>query len=231
MRKEKEKAFKLRLAGNSYAEITKKLNVPKSTLSFWFSEMPLSEKARKRISLRVQAGSFKGLLKRNQLQTHLARQRAKETRSVSKLDVGTLSKRELFILGVGLYWAEGYKRQIYKDGKAKTYHPVSLSNSDPNLVKIFLRFLREVCGASSEKITAHLRIYEHQNEKELLKFWSQVTKIAPSRFSKFYYGVSKSSQHKRPFNILPYGTIQIRINDTKLYHQIMGWIEGLEEQK
>jgi hypothetical protein len=132
------------------------------------------------------------------------------------------------ILGAGLYWGEGYKRAIIKNGVARSYHPVSLSNSDPKLISAFLRFLREVCLVEESKINANLRIFEHQNANKLLQFWSEYTKIPKERFSKFYYGVSKSSLGKRPFNTLPYGTIQIRVNDTVLYHRIMGWIEGLQ---
>jgi len=95
------------------------------------------------------------------------------------------------------------------------------------MVKLFLRFLREVCEVPEETISADIRIYEHQNEAHLLDFWSKTTDISYSRFKKFYYGVSISSQRKKAFNTLPYGTIQIRVNNTPLFHKIMGWIEGL----
>jgi alkanesulfonate monooxygenase SsuD/methylene tetrahydromethanopterin reductase-like flavin-dependent oxidoreductase (luciferase family) len=93
--------------------------------------------------------------------------------------------------------------------------------------EIFLRFLREICMVPDSKISANIRIFEHQNANQLLQFWQKTTKIPLSKFHKFYYGVSKSSLGKRPFNILPYGTIQIVVGDTKLYHKIMGWIKGL----
>lgn len=229
MRNDKNTALKLRLQGKSYNEITGLLHVPKSTLSGWFTGLVLSTPAKERIRQRVSKGSIAGLLRRNKLQTHLAIQRARDIQALSSKEVGKLSKRELFILGIGLYWAEGYKRAIVKNGKAKTYHPVSLSNSDPKLVNIFLKFLREICAVDESKIHAGLRIYQHQNAEHLLNFWSGLTKIPKERFEKFYYGVSKSSLGKRPFNILPYGTIQIRINSTELYHKIMGWIEGLSK--
>jgi len=42
------------------------------------------------------------------------------------------------------------------------------------------------------------------------------------------YLVSISSKRKRPFNRLPYGTVQIRINNTQKFHHIMGWIEWMK---
>lgn len=227
MRNDKNKALKLRLQGRSYNEITKSLGVPKSTLSGWFIGLELPDSVKERLNKRVYEKSIKAILKRNKLQTHLAEQRAREIRNLSKKEIKNLSKRELFIMGVALYWAEGYKRPIIINNKIKTSHPVSLTNSDPKFIKIYLKFLREVCKVPEEKITANLRIYQHQNENYLLDFWSKITDIPYSRLGKMYYGVSKSSLNKRPYNILPYGTIQIRIGSTKLYHQIMGWIEGL----
>jgi hypothetical protein len=207
------------------------LGVPKATLSDWFSRLELSDKARERIKSRVHEKSISALIKRNKLQTYLAEQRARAIRATAKKEIADLSKRELFLIGISLYWAEGYKRPKVQNGKIKTWHPVSITNSDPFLVKMFLKFLREVCEVSEGKITANVRIYEHQNENYLLDFWSKLTDISHNRFQKFYYGISQSSLGKRPFNILPYGTIQIRVNDTKLYHRIMGWIDGLANIK
>ena len=229
MRSDRNSALKFRLKGRSYNEIVRLLGVPKSTLSGWFTDLELPESARVRIAKRVYAGSVKALVKRNANQTQLAELKARRIRESSKKEVGKLSKTELSLIGTALYWAEGYKRPILKNGKVKTYHPVCLSNSDPALVRTYMRFLREVCQVSDEKISADVRIYQHQNEAYLLDFWSKVTGLPFGRFKKFYYGISLSSQHKRPFNILPYGTVQIRVNSTELYHKIMGWIEGLSK--
>ena len=228
MRSDKEKALKYRLQGKSYNEINQLLGVPKSTLSDWFNGLVLSSSAQARINERVRAGSLKGLIKKNKLQTRTAIQQAASQRLYAQKEIGLLSKRDLLISGVALYWAEGYKRPIMKNGKARTYHPVSLTNSDPELIKIFLNFLRSVCEVKQEKIIACLRLFEHQNEKKLIDFWNEVTKIPANNFRKSYYGISKSSLGKRPFNTLPYGTLQISVYDTKLYHRIMGWIEGMK---
>ncbi len=227
MRLDKNKALKLRLQGKSYGEISVALNIPKSTLSDWFSRLEISQKAKERINNRVYEKSIKGLIKRNKLQTHLAQERAKLNRETAKKEIPKLSKKELFLTGVALYWAEGYKRPQVHNGRIITSHPVSMTNSDPNLIKIFLRFLREICEVPEEKISANVRIYQHQNEAYLLEFWHQVTNIPNNRFQRFYYNTNKSSSNKRPLNISPYGTIQIRVNNTELYHKIMGWIDGL----
>lgn len=227
MRSDKFKAYKLRMAGKSYSEITRFLGIPKATLSGWFKGIELPSKAKERLSRRVYQKSVIAILKHNRAQTHIAQQNARNIRNRAKSEITYLSKKDLLMLGISLYWAEGYKRLKVEKGKIKTHHPVSLSNSDPGLVKIFLRFLREVCSVDEEKIKGEVRVYEHHNEAYLLNFWNQATNISFGRLKTIKNGVSISSQRRRPYNILPYGTIQIRVNSTRLFHKIMGWIEGL----
>lgn len=230
MRSDKSKALKLRLAGKSYSEIFNSLGIPKATLSGWFTGLQLPEEAKKRLAQRIYQKSISAILKHNHAQTHIAQQNARTTRMAAKSDIQYLTERDIFMLGVSLYWAEGYKRPKIENGKIKTSHPVSLSNSDPGLVKIFLRFLRKTCKVPEEKITGEIRVYEHHNESYLLNFWNKTTDISFNRLKTIKNGVSISSHRMRPYNILPYGTIQIRVNSTQLYHKIMGWIEGLSDK-
>lgn len=230
MRSDRQNALKLRLSGKSYNEISSILKIPKSTLSNWFTGLKLSTKAQKRIASRVYQGTLHGLIKRNKQQTHLAIQRARKIRACAEREIKNLSFNELKLIGAALYWAEGYKRSIMRNGRELTYHSVALTNSDPKLITIFLKFLREVCDVADKQIKAEIRIYEHMSEQNLFSFWQKITKLPKENFGKTYYGISKSSQGKRPFNRLPYGTVLIRVNNTNLFHKIMGWIEGLAEQ-
>lgn len=227
VRNDYEQALKLRLSGRSYSEINKTLGVPKSTLSGWFSVTELSDKARNRLRKMAYSKSVSALIRRNKYQTHTAVQRMQKIRSAARREITSPSPSELKLVGIALYWAEGYKMTKKVNGREVTNHPVSFVNSDPALISLFLRFLRDICKVEENRITASIRIYEHMNEGELLKFWHKITNVPLKKFQKTYYGVSKSSQHKRPFNRLQYGTLAVRVNDTNLFHKIMGWIEGL----
>ncbi len=229
MRKDKQAALKLRLSGKSYSEIQTILGVPKSTLSSWLSRVVISPELKASIDARAYPKSIAGLLRRNKNQTFLAQKRASEIQGRAGEEIIHLSSRDIFIFGIGLYWAEGYKRLRVVRGREVTHHPVSLTNADPILVKAFLKFLREICRVPEEKITANIRIYEHQNEETLKKFWIKQTGILPQNFRKTYYGISKSSLGKRPFNRLEYGVIQIVVADTKLFHRIIGYIEKVKK--
>jgi hypothetical protein len=227
MRPDRFTAYKLRASGRSYNEIVKLLGIPKSTLSTWFTGLVLSDEAKTRINKKGCQKAISALIKRNIAQTHEAEKRANQIRASAKSDIGTISLRDLFLVGVALYWAEGYKKPIMRGGKIRTSHYIGFTNSDPKLICLFLRFIREICEVPEERIKANLRIFEHQNEAYLLDFWQKISKIPTSRFGKVYKGISISSQRKKPYNTLPHGTFQVRIGDTALYHRIMGWIDGL----
>lgn len=229
MRSDKQYALKLRLSGRSYGDIRKLLGVPKSTLSDWFSGIALSAGIKEKIEQKGRRGAITSLLAHNKRQTTLAIARAKEARNKAAQEIRNISVKDLMLLGAALYWAEGHKRPLVRNGRVLTSHPVSMTNSDPFLVKLFLRFLREFCKVPEERIKADIRIFRHQNENNLLKYWHKETGIPLSNFRKTYYGISRSSQGKRPFNRLPYGVIQVRVADTRLFHQIMGYIEGIKK--
>lgn len=231
MRTDKNVAVKLRLRGKSYSEIQKELiGVSKSTLSGWLKDVVLSDESRVALARRASEKSFRGLLKKNKNQTALAIKRRNDIQTTAQSEIGNISMRDLSVVGLALYWAEGHKRVVVRNGRETTYHPVSLTNSDAKLVKIFLEFLRKVHGVPVHKIKANVRIFKHLNENEVLKYWSRELEIPLQNFTKTYIGTSLSSMGKRPFNRLPYGVIQIRISDTNLFHKIMGGIEGLKNK-
>ncbi len=225
----KAQALKLRLHGKSYNEIQKAIgDVSKSTLSLWLRGVVLSKRAQQRLRGRIKTGALHGLLKRNKFQTIAAIQRRDSIRSAALQDITSINGKELLLVGAALYWAEGYKRTIIRNNREVTYHPISLTNSDVRLVKIFIRFLINICHVPLDKIKANLRIFNHLDEQSVIRYWIKETCIQACNFTKTYVGISRSSMGKRPFNRLPYGVIQIRVNDTKLFWKIMGWIDALK---
>jgi len=224
----KEQALSMRIKGYSYNEINKELGIPKSTLSGWFSNLALSPKAQQRIQSRVSQGVMNGLVKRNKKQTHLAWQRARKTQKEASRDINKISKRDLLIIGVALYWGEGYKKLKVIKGKERTSHAISFTNTDPEMIKLFILFLEKVMEIPKSKMRASLRLFKDNNEEETLVYWCSVTGLSKESFQKPIYVISRSSQGKRPYNRLPYGTIQILVSDTSKFHKIIGWIGGMK---
>ncbi|MFZ2193636.1 MAG: helix-turn-helix domain-containing protein [Candidatus Moraniibacteriota bacterium] len=224
MRKDKEQAIRLRRSGLSYNEISKKLGIPKSTLSFWLSDLEISKKAKIRIASRVYTGSVAGLIKRNKNQTFLAKERADKIRNTAKLETKELMKNKLFLAGISLYWAEGYK----KGAQGSKWKAVDFANSDPEMIRMMMRFFRNICNVGDEKIKMQIIAHENVDIDETVQFWSKLTKIPNNQFIKTYCSASSLSKNKRQGSNLTHGTVHIRINSVELFFRIIGWIDGLK---
>lgn len=118
-----------------------------------------------------------------------------------------------------LYWGEGSKWQGEKI--------VDFANSDTDMIKVFLRFLREVCVVNEEKLRVYLYCYANQNQESLISYWSEVTKISKKQFSKPYVRKDYDSNKKGK---MKYGLVHIRYADKKLLNLIRTWIkENIEK--
>lgn len=126
--------------------------------------------------------------------------------SLSALD------RELKISGVMLYWGEG----------AKNGNTVKFTNSDLEMIKVFLNFLRNICGISESRLKVLVHMYPDQDKNKLEQFWSNITNIPPNRFYKSYIHQGKIGTYK---NKSKYGTLAINYSDKKLLKIILSWIE------
>jgi hypothetical protein len=228
MNEVRAKALRLRLAGHSYNEIRTALGVPKSTLSGWFKDVVLSDKARKRLVSRSAIGTDI-LIRRNKMQTRAAERRAHEIQKAANKSAPKLLKKDLLLVGALLYWAEGYKRLKVKEGRERMNHTISFVNSDAKMIRIFVRFLQDVMNIPAEKIRLYMRLYKHINESEARGYWMKATGLSAERFFKSTFLVSGASKGIRPYNRLPWGTLQVEVCDTSKFHYLLGLIEGVKE--
>ncbi len=221
MNKEKIKAFELRKQGKSYNEIQKLLKIPKSTLSLWLKNLPISQKiknenisaAKMKWAVNIVAFNRKRALEIRQKSTQLIQQSSREIHS--------LKHGDLKILGAALYWAEGYKRAKWS---------AVFCNSDPDMVKLMMRFFREICKVPEDRFRPQVQIHENVSTETAEDYWSNVIHIQRRQFRKAITVKPKSSKNKRPAHRLPYGTFRIGIADVKVLHRINGWIRGLKEK-
>lgn len=130
-----------------------------------------------------------------------------------------LNKEEekLKIAGIMLYWAEGSKLNV----KSKRF-TVDFTNSNPVMIKIFLRFLRHICRIGEHKLRAYLYCYANQNVDHLIDYWHKLSNIPLKQFTKPYIRKDFSLSKR---NKMKYGLIHIRYSDKRLLLQIEKWIE------
>ncbi len=123
-----------------------------------------------------------------------------------------ISEQKLKIAGTMLYWAEG----TLKGGT------VDFANSSPQMIKIFLKFLRQICGVNEERLRIYLYTYSYHNLEELKKYWHTITEVSLSQFTKPYIRRGNLNLSNRK---LPYGLIHVRYNDKRLLETIKFWID------
>ncbi|MCK9379159.1 MAG: hypothetical protein M0P97_03370 [Candidatus Moranbacteria bacterium] len=225
MRKDKDIAVKLRKQGLSYNQISEKIKIPKSTLSYWLKDLEISEKAKNKIKERVNETAIKALIKRNKEQTKIASDRADIIRKEAKEESKKLFKNKLFIAGVSLYWAEGYKKGAY----GSKWKSVDFANSDPEMIKVMMKFFREICRVENKNIRLQIIAHRNVNIESAVTFWSKKIKIPKDQFMKTYCSYPEK-ESKRKNHTLTNGTLHIRINNVKLFFRIIGWIDGFKTQ-
>src|SRR3989338_3599097 len=136
---EKQKAIELRKQGFSYREILEKIPVAKSSLSLWLKSVKLAESQTQRLTEKKIASALRGAMKRKEDRIVLT----KQIKDKARVEVGKLSNRGLWLIGIALYWAEGSKEKEYNRGSR-----IIFSNSDPYMIKLFLKWLIEIVKIS-----------------------------------------------------------------------------------
>ncbi len=154
------------------------------------------------------------LPRRNQAETHRLAFLAAPSSFKAKSTL-TNKEKELKTAGLMVYLGEGVKTSD---------DTVDLANSDPQMIKLFLKMLREVYGVKEERLRVLLYCYANQNVKKLINYWVKITGIPQKQFTKPY--VRQDFLEKKK-NKMPYGLVHIRYSDKKLVTRIKNDIEKL----
>lgn len=219
----KEKAISLRQRGWSYTEILEKVSVAKSTLSLWLRSVNLSKRQKQRITQKKLTSAHRGGLIRKTQRLTLT----KHIVGVARESVGKISKRELWLIGIALYWAEGAKEKEHHPGSG-----VRFSNSDPKMVKIFLCWLEEVGKISREDIKFSLFVHENHKDRipEIKSFWSKQIAFPESAIAHVYLKKHNPKTIRRNVGQTYQGLVQVNVRSSStLNRKIAGWIEGVIE--
>ena len=216
----KDNVLKLRKKGYSYNLIVDELGVSKSTLSNWLKDVPFHPNASvlKRIN--------NGPIKSGQIQHNLKVKNVKEIKNLAKKELGELTRRDLWLLGLGLYLGEG----------SKTYETIRIINSDPQIIKLAIKWFKQICKLEDINITIAIHLYPDSNIDECIKYWQKETKLPIKQFRKTQIDKRTNKSNKKKGK-LPYGTAHLTIISNgnknlgvKLHRRIMGWVENIFEK-
>jgi hypothetical protein len=162
-------------------EISRLVNVPKTTAFRYIKGVEILPEFIPTWSIKWGGSRKRKLLKEKQA--------LKDAQKV----VGNLSRKEKILFLSALYWGEGSKKDF------------GLSNTDPELIRVFINGLREVFNISEERLRISIRIYEDMDKEKCLDFWSQVVGVPKESFINIdvLFGKKKGK--------LQYGMCRVRV--------------------
>lgn len=165
---ERLRARVLRRAGHSLADIARQVGVSKSSASLWVRDLPVPPGLATRRADR-------GTLRRTYQARRSERQHQKLRHAV---ETGTLSDRDLLLVGAALYWAEGEKSKPWRPGER-----LGFINSDPDVIRVYCRWL-DLLGVPDEDRRYVVSIHESADVHAAEQFWSDVVGIGIGRLGR-----------------------------------------------
>lgn len=139
----RDRARELRLQGWTYDQIQVELGCSKSSISLWVRDLPKPE--RKRSYEEAAAIARRGW----EAKLRIREEERQQRKAAAQGEIGALTDRELFLLGVGLYWAEGSKSKPYRRQER-----VIFVNSDPDMISVYLACWESNRSASGSRCTS-----------------------------------------------------------------------------
>ena len=188
-------AIELRKLGHSYNYIAPMVGVSKGSLSVWLADVAYTpnEETVARIGKALAAsGEVKSQLKRASLQA---------ARDEAVKDMGTLTRRDVFMLGLGLYMGEGAKSTI----------TTCMVNANPRIITLTIRWLVEALGLRRENMRMRLHIYPDTDEDHSLNYWMQQTGIPREQFQRSVIDWRKDKKVMKAGK-LPHGTAHLTVH-------------------
>ncbi|MCP3974114.1 MAG: hypothetical protein GY720_06435 [bacterium] len=199
----------LRGFGWSFPEIRALIPVPKSTLSGWCSTVELSPAQIK--AIRARAVSQLGVPRDTQWKR---RNEIQSIRADAAAGVRGLIREPLWVAGTTLYWAEG----------AKTSNRLSLANSDPRALRLFVEWVRVYLDGDAEFVLK-LNLHHGNDEPGARSFWASQLDLGDVRFYKTFIKPEGTGHRK---NHLAHGVCAVIVRrSTDAFHRTMGWIDAL----
>jgi len=210
----KIKARELRSQGLSIKKITKELGVSQSSVSKWVRDIELSPE-------QIEVLRSNNIIYDRQHKGAKARADKARSLRLQYQQEGKLKAKEGNLLhqaGCMLYWAEGNKSK----------NSCGLVNTDNNLLKLFIRFLRECFRITNDRFTITINCYTTNglSKEEIENYWLNELQLDRS-------SLRKGQENNRPrsatnairHNKWLYGMCCLQVNNTRIVQHIYGAIQ------
>jgi len=123
---------------------------------------------------------------------------------------------KLEMKAITMYWCEG----------TKIGRTVDFTNTDLDMLKIWISYLRSRKDIEPKRIKIQVMTYPDADVTETKKFWSRKLGIPLEQFNQVFVKSTKSAgTYKNKKNM---GTVKIRYNSKKLMEDIVRKIDALK---
>ena len=216
----KEIAKEMRKNGASLGEISKKLRIAKSTLSLWCKDIILTESAIRKIKTKGKLKSVRGLLRYSEFKRKERLKRNALQRQEGATLLAAPSNRDILMVGLGLYWGEGYKYD---------HSELGFTNSNLKIIKFYIKWLR-LFKISKDDLIFRLTINKvfEKYANEIKEFWAKELSVKENQFSKTTLIKTKLKKANLK-NMESYkGILRVKVRKgTSLRNKILGAIEKI----
>jgi hypothetical protein len=205
---ERVQARELRAQAWTMPEIADHLGVSKSSVSSWTRDVPYEPTARRsaRTGRRPRGSEHPG--------------RRRKLAEIERCDalglerIGRMSERDLLIAGAALYAGEGAKR----DGM------VGFANTNPEMMRLFCRWLRHFFTVDEARLRVHLYLHDGLDLDAAITFWGDVAGVPPRQFIKPYRAVPNSTiRHTKHVH----GCATVRYGCTRTHREVMALVRAV----
>ena len=203
---ERQRARSLRARSWTLLEIATELGVSKSSVSAWVRDVDFEPKPRNRGH---PAGPKHPMRLKKEAELERCRTEADEW-------VGTIAERDIALemFALALYAGEG----------GKTDGSIIFANSDPVLVRLFLKWLRTRFDIEESRLRMGLYLHADLDLDAAQRFWSEVTGVPKAQFQKPYRAVvDETMRHRRH----EFGCARLVYSDTLVHRRVMAMIQAV----
>lgn len=158
MKYEKQlQAQELRKLGKSIKTIAKELNVSPSSVQIWTQNIVLTDNQIDQLKHSRRGGSIQAARVRYNTHKNIRQQYQEEGR------IEAQKQNLLHCMGSMLFWAEGSKKK----------NQITFTNSDVNMIKLFVRFLVEALNIKAEDLSIRINCFLNNMKdiKQVHDYW------------------------------------------------------------
>lgn len=221
---ERNKARELRKEGVSINKIATQLNVSKGSVSRWCEDIDLTPCQIEALHTSKVRGGYVGRMKGALMNKQKRINAIERHRVAGEKEIGTLSERDLLLLGLGLYWGEGSKGEVGS--------PATIVNSDPAVILIAIRWLQEALGVDRTDFRPYIYISEvHKGrEEKIMKYWVRTLGIPKKQFLDVIFLKSRPKKKYENYDSY-YGILALRVRrSSDLKYRILGLIAACAQE-